>query len=210
MAKDLIEELQKTNMDTSILECNVLIATKQKQELNLASKTLGTILQKNSGYVPALVSMGLCCFLLGKSSDARNYLKQVTKNQYALEFAESFEKALLLMADYFISVNKFDLAETELQKVLKHNASNVKAEELMGLIKEKERAYVDAANHYEKAFEMSNKKNEAVGFRLAFNYLKAERLIDCIDVSKEVLKVNPNFPGIQTDLIEKARIQIRK
>ena len=80
----------------------------------------------------------------------------------------------------------------------------------MGLIKEKERAYVDAANHYEKAFEMSNKKNEAVGFRLAFNYLKAERLIDCIDVSKEVLKVNPNFPGIQTDLIEKARIQIRK
>ena len=49
------------------------------------------------------------------------------------------------MADYFISVNKFDLAEAELQKVLKHNASNVKAEELMGLIKEKERSYVDAA-----------------------------------------------------------------
>ena len=41
-------------------------------------------------------------------------MKQVTKNQYALEFAESFEKALLLMADYFISVNKFDLAEAEL------------------------------------------------------------------------------------------------
>ena len=33
MAKELIEELQKTNMDTSILECNVLIATKQKNEL---------------------------------------------------------------------------------------------------------------------------------------------------------------------------------
>ena len=121
MAKELIEELQKTNMDTSILECNVLIATKQKTELNLAQKTLNSILQKNSGYIPALVSMGLCKFLLGSSSDARNYLKQVTKNQYALEFAESFEKALLLMADYFISVNKFDLAEVELQKVLKHN-----------------------------------------------------------------------------------------
>lgn len=33
MAKELIEELQKTNMDTSILECNVLIATKLKSEL---------------------------------------------------------------------------------------------------------------------------------------------------------------------------------
>ena len=35
------------------------------------------------------------------------------------------------MADYFISVNKFDLAEAELKKVLKYNRSNVKAEELM-------------------------------------------------------------------------------
>ena len=66
----------------------------------------------------------------------------------------------------------------------------------MGLIKEKERAYVDAATHYEKAFEMSSRKNLGVGFRLAFNYLKAERMIDCIDVAKEVLKVNPAFPSI--------------
>ena len=72
----------------------------------------------------------------------------------------------------------------------------MKAEELMGLIKEKERAYVDAATHYEKAFEMSSRKNLGVGFRLAFNYLKAERMIDCIDVAKEVLKVNPAFPSI--------------
>ena len=210
MAKDLIEELQKTNMDTSILECNVLIATKQKNELALASKTLQNLLQKNSGYVPALVSMGLCKFLQGSSSDARNYLKQVTKNDYALEYAESYEKALLLMADYFISVNKFDLAEADLAKVLKHNASNVKAEEYMGLIKEKERAYVDASTHYEKAFEMSSRKNSAVGFRLAFNYLKAERLIDCIDIAKEVLKVAPNFPNVQEELINKARVLIRK
>lgn len=94
--------------------------------------------------------------------------------------------------------------------MLKHNHSNVKAEELMGLIKEKERAFVDAADHYEKAFAMSSRKNEAVGFRLAFNYLKAERFIDCIDVSKEVLKVNPTFPGIQADLIDKARGALRK
>jgi hypothetical protein len=52
------------------------------------------------------------------------------------------------MADYFISVNKFDLAEAELKKVLKYNRSNVKAEEMMGLIKEKMLAYVDAADHY--------------------------------------------------------------
>lgn len=43
------------------------------------------------------------------------------------------------MADYFISVNKYDLAEAELKKCLKYNKSTVKAEELMGLIKEKKK-----------------------------------------------------------------------
>ena len=39
-----------------------------------------------------------------------------------------------MSADYYISVKKFDLADAELKKVLKYNKSNVKAEELMGLI----------------------------------------------------------------------------
>lgn len=153
--------------------------------------------------------MGLCLFIMKKSSDARNYLKTVIKNDYQLQFADSFEQAWILMADYYISVNKYDLAEAELKKCLKYNKSNIKAEELMGLIKEKEKAFVDAAEHYQKAYDMSNKKNGGVGFRLAFNYLKASRFVDAIDVGKEILKVYPNFPKVQTDIIEKARTSIR-
>jgi hypothetical protein len=43
---------------------------------------------------------------------------------------------------------------------------------------------------------MSNKKNGGVGFRLAFNYLKANRYVDAIDVGKDILKVYPNFPKV--------------
>ena len=114
-----------------------------------------------------------------------------------------------MMADYYISVNKFDLAEAELKKVLKYNKSNVKAEEFMGLIKEKEKSYVDAATHYCAAFKMSNNKNAGVGFRLAFNYLKAERYTDTIDVGRQVLSVFPDFPQVKTDLMNKARANIR-
>lgn len=67
---------------------------------------------------------------------------------YALQYADYFELAWILMADYLISINKYDLAEKELTKCLKYNKSIVKAEELMGFIKEKEKAYVDAAEHY--------------------------------------------------------------
>ena len=95
------------------------------------------------------------------------------------------------MADYNISVNKYDLAEKDLLKALKYNKSSVKAEELMGLIKEKEKAYVDAADHYKKAWDMSNNKSAGVGYRLAFNYLKAERYVDAINVGKEILRSYP-------------------
>lgn len=114
-----------------------------------------------------------------------------------------------MMADYYISANKYDLAEGELKKVLKYNKSNVKAEELMGYIKEKEKSYVDAAEHYQAAFRMSNYKNASVGFRLAFNYLKAERFVDTVNVSKQILEVYPEFPKVKTDLINKARAGMR-
>lgn len=56
---------------------------------------------------------------------------------------------------------------------------------------------------------MSNRKNGGVGFRLAFNYLKANRFVDAIDVGKDILKVYPNFPRIQADIIDKARSSLR-
>ena len=153
--------------------------------------------------------MALCKFIQKKQTDGRNYLKTCLKNDYQLQFAEHFEKAWLLLADFFISNNKYDLAEEQLIKCLKYNKSMVKAEEYMGLIKEKEKSYVDAADHYLKAFQMSNKKNGAVGFRLAFNYLKANRFVDAIDIAKDILKTYPDYPKVHSDIIVKARAMIK-
>lgn len=66
----------------------------------------------------------------------------------------------------------------------------------MGLIKEKEHSYIDAAVHYEKAHNLSGEKSASVGFRLAFNYLKAKRYIDCINVCKSILTHFPDYPKI--------------
>ena len=209
-AKELVEELKNKGVDTSIIECQILIATKQKPNLETAQKLLKETLSKNSNYVPANVTMAICQFILGRTSDARNALKLViNNNEYALQHADYFEQAWILMADYNISVNKYDLAEGDLQKALKYNKSSFKAEELMGFIKEKEKAYVDAADHYQKAWLMSNRKNAGVGYRLAFNYLKADRLVDAIDIGKEVVKVNPGMTKLKVEIIEKARGELR-
>ena len=59
---------------------------------------------------------------------------------------------------------------------------------------EKEQAYKDAADKYLKAWKLENKRDPRLGFRLAFNYLKAKRHVEAIDVCHKVLENNPEFP----------------
>lgn len=83
-------------------------------------------------------------------------------------------------AETYVQIKKFDNAEETIRMVLRENKSSGKAYELLGLIKEKEQAYVDAAESYEKAFELTQRKSAGIGYRLAYNYMKAKRYVDCL------------------------------
>ena len=52
----------------------------------------------------------------------------------------------------------------------------------MGFIMEKEQSYKDASFNYEQAWKYGNKSNPNIGYKLAFNYLKAKRYVDAIDI----------------------------
>jgi hypothetical protein len=62
-AMDLIRELNNRGTDTSIIECNALIHSKTKPNLEAAQKKLQDILAKNKDYIPALVTLALCRFV---------------------------------------------------------------------------------------------------------------------------------------------------
>ena len=86
---------------------------------------------------------------LGKWRSTRNALKRIAKMTYSHELADEFERGYLLLADIYIQKSKFDLAEDLCRRCLKYNKSCGKAWESMGVIKEKEHAYKDAAEYYE-------------------------------------------------------------
>lgn len=56
----------------------------------------------------------------------------------------------------------------------------------MGYIMEKESSYANAAEFYENAWGFSTESDPAVGYKLAFNYLKASRHVDAIDICHKV------------------------
>lgn len=64
--------------------------------------------------------------------------------------------------------------------------SCARAWEYMGFIMEKEQAFQSAAEFYENAWSYCNHSDPAIGFKLAFNYLKAKRYVEAIDVSQAV------------------------
>ena len=141
---------------------------------------------------------------------ARNHLKRVAKHSWNFDDAEYLERCWLLLADIYIQSGKFDLATELLRKVLLHNKSSTKSYEYMGFIMEKESSYKDAAQHYEQAWKFSNKANPSVGYRLAFNYMKAKRFTDAIEVCHDILSKYPNYPKIRKEILDKSRENIRK
>ena len=116
---------------------------------------------------------------------------------------------MFLIGCYICKGGKFDLATELVKKVLKHNQSSLRAYELLGHIMEKEASYRDASDQYERAWQLCHGNSTATGYRLAFNYLKAKRHVEAIEVCLRILEKDAEYPKIRKDILEKARGSLR-
>jgi tetratricopeptide repeat protein 21B len=185
------------------------MSSKQKDEIERAINIQMDILNTEREYIPAIYGTAVGFMLLKQTPRARNQLKRLSKTEWNMEFADEIEKSWLLLADIYIQGGKYDLAIDLLKKVTAVNQSCSKAWEYLGFIMEKEHAYKDAAEHYHKCWVLERQSNPAIGFKLAFNYLKAKRYTDAIDVSHAVLKSYPDYPKIEKEILQKARSNLR-
>uniref|UniRef100_A0A6I8PAD8 Tetratricopeptide repeat domain 21B n=1 Tax=Ornithorhynchus anatinus TaxID=9258 RepID=A0A6I8PAD8_ORNAN len=189
-AEKLLKELKpqtiQGHVQLRIMENYCLMATKQKSNVERALNTFTEIATSEKDHVPALLGMATAFMILKQTPRARNQLKRISKMNWNPIDAEEFEKSWLLLADIYIQSAKYDMAGELLKRCLRHNRSCCKAYEYMGYIMEKEQAYKDAAVNYEMAWKYGNETNPAVGYKLAFNYLKGKRYVDAIDICHKV------------------------
>ncbi|XP_064340945.1 tetratricopeptide repeat protein 21B isoform X4 [Camelus dromedarius] len=212
-AEKLLKELKpqtiQGHVQLRIMENYCLMATKQKSNVEQALNTFTEIATSEKDHIPALLGMATAYMILKQTPRARNQLKRIAKMNWNPIDAEDFERSWLLLADIYIQSAKYDMAEELLKRCLRHNRSCCKAYEYMGYIMEKEQAYTDAALNYEMAWKQGNQTNPAVGYKLAFNYLKAKRFVDAIDICHQVLEAHPSYPKIRKDILDKARTSLR-
>eukprot|EP01063_Lacrimia_lanifica_P030925 TRINITY_DN5002_c0_g1_i1.p1 TRINITY_DN5002_c0_g1~~TRINITY_DN5002_c0_g1_i1.p1 ORF type:complete len:1347 (+),score=658.12 TRINITY_DN5002_c0_g1_i1:120-4160(+) len=230
-AKQLLADVHDRDK-RRLLEGYVKIAKRKKEDLDAAIQIFTDIMtgggdQQNNAEastdnlnpasnwsadkinVPCIVGMATAYQLLKATPKARNQLKRVSKAQYDQDEAEDFERAWLLLSDIHIEGGKYDLAQDLLRKCLNANKSCCRAWELMGVIYEKEHSYRDAADCYENAWRLVSEKDPGIGYKLAFNHLKAKRYVSAIDITQKVLVAHPNYPKIRKDILDKARASLR-
>ena len=211
LLKELKPKAGQQQISFKLLQGMLQLASKNKANIERALQDfLQLAAQDNQREnVGAVLGMATAYMLLKQTPRARNQLKRVSKYSWNFEDAEQLERCWLLLADIYIQGGKYDMASELLRKVLNHNKSATKAYEYMGFIMEKESSYKDAANHYEAAWRFSNQANPTIGYKLAFNYMKAKRYTDAIDVCHSVLAKYPNYPKIKKDILEKSRASLR-
>jgi len=212
VAEKLLKELELLGTKSAkhiILENFHLLATRQKSNIDRAMAKFMEILQNENDNLPALLGVSTAFMFEKASNKARNYLKRIAKMPYNQEFAEEFETSYLMLAEIYVGRGKFDLAQDLCKKCLGFNRSCAGAWELMGVIMEKEQSYKDAAECYEKSWAFEHEASASIGYKLAFNYLKAKRYVEAIDISNKVLSQYPEYPKIKKDILERAMYSLR-
>lgn len=180
-----------------------------KTSVDEAAGRLTGMLDGNPEYAPALMSLATAFMVQKQGPKARNLVKRLLKLPFDSELTDEWVKAHLLMADIHIEASKFDQAAESLNAALTLDASCARAYEYLGAIAEREVRYAEAAELYERAWRFENEASAPVGFKLAFNYLKADRYVQAIDVCQKIMKQFPDYPRLRTDVLDKARAMLR-
>lgn len=208
IANTLLGELPMKHERTTklkLLEAYAVLAVRTKSMLDKAAQLFMELLETvDRDYVPALLGLATAYMLTKQQPKARNQLKRIAKMPYDQSLADDFERSYLLLADIYVGRSKYDLAQELCKKALMHNKSSGKAWELLGLIMEKEQSYIDAAECYQEAWSCEGEASASIGYKLAFNYLKAKKYVLTVDVCHKVLDMYPDYPKIRKEILEKA------
>jgi tetratricopeptide repeat protein 21B len=170
---------------------------------------INTYVVNDSEFIPAYLFLANYFMVTNQPAKARNSLKRIAKMKFSEEYSVEMEKSLLLLAHCYIAIGKHDLAGELCRRVLTINGSNVKSYEMLGNILEKEQSFKEAADSYEVAWKNSFYENAAIGFKLAFNYLKGKKYVEAIDVAHRILAAFPDYPKVRKEILEKARQALR-
>ncbi|RZF44920.1 hypothetical protein LSTR_LSTR013786 [Laodelphax striatellus] len=209
LLKEMKPHSPDEEMNVRLLTDLVKLTSGEKFDIEQAMNDLTSLASHETLRVGATLGLATGYILQKQTPRARNILKRVAKTAWQFEEAEHLERCWIMLADLHIQAGKQDQATELLKRVLTHNQACHRAHELLGLISEKEQKYLDAGMQYQQAWKLGGEHDPALGFKLAFNMVKGKRYADAITTCHSVLRLNPDYPRIKKEVLEKAISHLR-
>ncbi|XQJ24432.1 Tetratricopeptide repeat/TPR repeat, putative [Leishmania guyanensis] len=122
---------------------------------------------------------------------------------------DTVERAMLLQAYMDTQVSQLEDARFVLRQVLTANQSCGAGWNALGMIYERQKKHKEASRCYQKAWELVQESDPAVGYKLGFNYLRGGEPVKAIDVCKRVLAHHATYPRIEADVMDVAYSMLR-
>ena len=188
-----------------------LAESRNREDVSAILDSTAGLLKSDEGKDNAqlLLILALCCVRLDQQTNAKNHLKRVQKLAYRPDQGEYFEHSWLMLAGIYAGTGQTPLAEELCNKCLKYNQACGRAWETLGMIKESAGEWREAAEMYDKGWAHAAEQSPALGYKLAFNYMRAEQPAKAIDVCNKVIAKFPNYPKIKKEILSKAVDNLR-
>ncbi|KAL4708301.1 hypothetical protein ACJJTC_007707 [Scirpophaga incertulas] len=209
-AEKLLVEVSPS--DRKPLHALLQLASRSKQQAERILQELLPLASDN-GYQDdpyMILAIASAYNIIKQPTRAKNILKRtISSIPWTPENADGLERCWLEVAESQINSGRMDAAKELLTKVLNHNHSCASAYQYLGYLAEKEQNYKSASHNYDNAWSYAGKSDLSVGYKLAHAYLKQKKYPECIVVCRHVLSVQPDYPKIKKEILEKAKANLR-
>ncbi|EAX97552.1 TPR Domain containing protein [Trichomonas vaginalis G3] len=205
-AENTLRKFRNAGHDTQMMEATLLLSKNTQETVQQALE----IYQSMKSDAPdVLIGMCRCFIRLGQQQQATRYLNSLIHDKPIASEITSYVEAFLMMTYISIKDNILDDAEEYVNKAVNLDKSCRKAWEMMAQIYEKKKLHEEAAAALSTAWELTSKTDCYIGYKLAYNYMKAQQPVEAIKVARVVLKIHQNYPKIKEQILIPCCAQIR-
>jgi len=191
---DQLEALYTDPKNTIVLR----LYYKTVKDLNCfeeVEEVLLSVVKDDNTSIPALLLLAKIYVLRCNNEKSRDLLKKIVNLPYNILFEKEIGQANLMLAKMYMESDGEHLyhAEVLCNKCLKHNKSCAYAWFLLGIKREKEQRHSDAAQLFEKVWNLEARTNPKTGFKVAINLFYAKNFTKAIEFCDHILTLFPSY-----------------
>ena len=196
-AAKIIKKIQDLGADITLNNAQLLLSQNTDDSVKKALEIYNKCDEDN---LQIIIGKCKCYLRLNKQRDATKLLNGIIHGEPTHANFSVFVEAFLMMTYISTKEQSFDDAEKYVEKAIELDKGSGKAWEMRGVLYEKRKDYMKAAESYKEAWDLSSESDLTVGFKLALNYMKASDPVEAIKISRKILAKHPNYPKLKDSI----------